>query len=204
MKKKLFAMAALVLLLTGVVAGTVAYFTRSMQTHNVITTGNIEIDLVETMLENGEEVPYPEDRVPGLMPGTTTSKIVRVHNIGPNPAWVRVKVAVKINDRLVDVSAEDSVLDIDFDTTGAWQQHGNYWYYTGKLEVKNNLRDDWYTVTPLFTSVKLLEETDNDYQNAEIRIDITAEGIQTQNNELTEGAAITSVWPAITIMDFIR
>ena len=163
MKKKLFAMAALVLLLTGVVAGTVAYFTRSMQTHNVITTGNIEIDLVETMLDKSDsdndgsttdEVSYPKTPVTGLMPSVTTSKIVRVHNIGPNPAWVRVKVAVKINDRLVDVSAENSVLDIDFDTTGAWQQHGNYWYYTGKLEVKNNLRDDWYTVTPLFTAVK--------------------------------------------------
>ena len=204
MKKKLFAMAALVLLLAGAVAGTVAYFTANKQTHNVITTGNIEIDLVETMLEDGKEVTYPEKPVPGLMPGVTTSKIVRVHNVGPNPAWVRVRVDVQIDGRKVDVSAADSPLAIDFDTT-KWEKHGGYYYYIEKLEPKPGLTGDWYTVTPLFTAVKLLETVDNAYQNAEIEISVTAEGIQSQNNELAAGESITSVWPAgIRILDFVR
>ena len=51
MKKKLFAIIALLVILTGVVAGTVAYFTGSATAHNVITSGHIDIDLVETMLD---------------------------------------------------------------------------------------------------------------------------------------------------------
>ena len=189
MKKKMFALIAVLMILTGVVAGTVAYFTRSTETHNVITSGHIDIDLVETMLDGNTEVPYTNP-VGGLMPGVTTSKIVRVHNVGPNPAWVRVKVEVEINDRKVDPMAEDSVLAIDLDTT-KWEKNGSYYYYKEKLAPLTD------KTIPLFTEVKLLEETGNDYQSADIKISVKAEGIQTQNNELAAGASITSVWPAL-------
>ena len=52
--------------------------------------------------------------------------------------------------------------------------------------VKEN---DWVEDFALFTAVKLLETADNAYKNAEIEISVKAEGIQSQNNELAEGAA---------------
>lgn len=196
MKKKMFALIALLVVLTGVAAGTVAYFTASKLTHNVITTGHIDIDLVETKLEGDKEEPYTNPTT-ALMPGVTTSKIVRVHNVGPNPAWVRVEVDVKINGESVDPTAEGSVLAIDFDTT-KWVKDGSYYYYKEKLAPLTD------KTIPLFTEVKLLEETGNDYQNARIEIDVSADGIQSENNELKAGKPITSVWPnGIEILKYL-
>ena len=195
MKKKTFALIALLVILTGVVAGTVAYNVIPKQVHNVITSGHIDIDLVETKLEGDKEVSYTNPTT-ALVPGVTTSKIVRVHNVGPNPAWVRVEVDVKINGESVDLTDDDAVLAIDFDTS-KWVNDGSYYYYKEKLAPTDK-------TIPLFTEVKLLEETGNDYQNARIEIDVSADGIQSENNELEAGKPITSVWPnGIEILKYL-
>lgn len=197
MKKKLFVIAMAVLLLAGVTAGTVAYFTTKTVAHNVITSGEIDIELVETMLTPEGEKEWDDQT--GIMPGVTTSKIVRIHNVGSNPAWVRVSVEVEINGKKVDLTEEGAVLTIDFDTTGKWEKHGDYYYYTEKLQPNTD------KTIPLFREVKLLETADNAYQNARIEIGVTAQGIQSQNNEREDDEDITSVWPlGVQIMEFLR
>lgn len=179
MKKKLFALAVLVIILAGTVTGTLAYYTTKTVAHNVITSGEIDIALVETQKEGNNEVPYPENPVGGIMPGQEHSKIVRIENVGTNPAWVRMKVVVEINDRKVDLSDEDSVLALDFNNT-EWEKKGNYYYYKKALTSQGSAGSE---TVPLFTTVRFAgEEMDNDYQNAKIEISVQAEGIQYQNN----------------------
>lgn len=193
MKKKMFALIAVLVLLTTVVAGTAAYVTKSEQTHNVITSGYVDIDLREFRLESEKEVPYG-DVVLGLMPGLSQPKIVRIYNVGEQNAWVRAKVDVTI--KAADgKSLPAGVLEIDFDNT-KWEEKDGYYYY------KEYLTKDGKTETPLFTQVKLKGAAGNEYQNAEIKVNVKAEAIQWQNNELEAGANITSVWPNVDIQHY--
>ena len=191
MKKKLFALATLVVILAALGTGTLAYFTSNATAHNVITSGEIDIDLVETMKKDGSIEPYPTEPVGGIMPGAAHSKIVEVANTGSNPAWVRVKVDVRINGETVDVNADGSVLSINFNET-QWVKIGGYYYYNAVLPAGET------TAAPLFTEVEFAgAEMGNEYQNARIEIDVQAYATQSQNNPIPEGGDVSDVkgWP---------
>ena len=50
MKNKLLVLGAMVCLIAILAAGTLAYFTTNAVTHNVITSGEIDISIVEKVL----------------------------------------------------------------------------------------------------------------------------------------------------------
>jgi len=179
MKKKMFVLAVLVIILAGTVTGTLAYFTTKTVAHNVITSGEIDIELVETMKKGDEEVPYPTNPVSGVMPGTDHSKIVRVENTGDHPAWVRVKVQVEINDKKVSLDDDPAILTLDFNTT-EWEKRDNYYYYKTVLAPQGSTGSE---TVPLFETVRFAgAEMGNEYQDAKIEISVSAEGIQYENN----------------------
>ena len=195
MKKKLFVLAVLAIILAGMASGTVAYFTAKGTAHNVITSGEIDIELVETMKDGNKEVPYPTNPVGGIMPGTEHSKIVRVENTGTNPAWVRVKVEAKINGDEVELT-DSSVLRIDFDDT-KWIEEDGYYYYADALVPGGK------TATPLFREIHFDGEgMDNAYQNARIEINVQAYATQSQNNPIPANGDVTDVkgWPKDNIL----
>lgn len=175
MKKKMYVIAAILVVLAILGSGTLAYFTTKVVTHNVITSGDIDIQLVETAIQNGQEGDYVNNST-GLMPGQDHSKIVKVRNTGSNPAWVRLKVQISITDA-TGKALSDAVLNIDYDTgtNGAWEEKDGAFYYKQKLDPGNLTK-------PLFRTVTLQDATGNDYQNARISITVQAEGIQYENN----------------------
>ena len=67
MKKKMYVIAAILVVLAILGSGTLAYFTTRVVTHNVITSGDIDIQLVETAIKNDQEVDYVNNST-GLMP----------------------------------------------------------------------------------------------------------------------------------------
>ena len=175
MKKKMYVIAAILVVLAILGTGTLAYFTTRVVTHNVITSGDIDIQLVETAIKNGQEVDYVNNST-GLMPGQDHSKIVKVRNTGSNPAWVRLKVQISITDE-TGKALSDAVLDIDYDTgiNGAWEEKDGAFYYKQKLDPGNLTK-------PLFRTVSFLKSAGDEYQNAKIGIAVQAEGIQYENN----------------------
>ena len=59
MKRKILIIAILIICLAGLTGGTIAYFTAEETTTNVITAGNLSIELVETSLDaEGETMPF--------------------------------------------------------------------------------------------------------------------------------------------------
>ena len=174
-KKKLFVMMALVIVIAILGTGTLAYFTTKAVVHNVITSSGVKIELVETMLENGEEKPFPEETVSGVMPGQEVSKIVRVTNRDAK-AWVRVRVTETINDR----PDRENLITMNCNLGKAptqWTQKGEWFYYNKPLE-------NGETTEPLFKGVTLAgKEMGNQYENATIDIVVEAEAIQYANNE---------------------
>ena len=187
MKKKILTIAGLLVCLSVSIAGSMAYFTAEEKVHNVITTGDIDIELVEWGNEERTD-PFPEDGVDGVMPGSVVTKIVEVKNTGSHAAWVRVKVekTIDLSGTEDDAKADLSLLAIDFNTSHWIAGKDGYYYYKDVLE-KDAVTE------PLFTSVTFEGAMDNLYQNAEAQIDVKAYAVQNANNPIPEGKDVTSV-----------
>ena len=192
MKRKLFTLAVIVICLSILAGGTFANFTTENTVHNVITSGKVDVELLETTdktdPETGEPLPFKD--VTGVMPGREVSKIVQVENVGTEPAYVRV--LVEKNIEMADGITEQpdlSLVKIDYDTT-KWTYADGYYYYNYELTPKD-------TTEPLFKSVKFAPGMGNEYQNSTAFVNVYVMAVQTKNNT-PEGGDVRNVegWPS--------
>lgn len=183
MKKKLLSLAFVILLLLSLVGyGTLAYTTVEGTATNVITSGGVKIALVETT-DSGR--PFPADGVHGVVPGTTQSKIVNVRNTGAHTAWVRVSVDVAI--LLANEGEPDTdLIRLDYNRTH-WREKDGYFYYLHPLKPGES------TEVPLFTKVTFDAGMGNMYQGSEARVTVCAMATQWANNGSTVWEA--KGWP---------
>lgn len=186
-KTKVLSAAVVAIALATVATGTLAYFTDSTIAHNVITSGAVDIDLIEKQLisgDNGEDtyVDYPTETIEGVMPGMQVSKIVTVQN-NEQKAWVRVKVTptITLNGQGTPNTA---FIELDFNEND-WEEGDDYWYYKKPL-------DEGKTTEPLFTTVTFSKDMGNEYQNCTVDIRVEAEAIQHAN--MTEAAMQSQGW----------
>ena len=187
-KKKLFAMMALVIVLAILGTGTLAYFTTRALVHNVITTGGVNIELEETMLnDKGQEIPFVDQT--GAMPGQEISKIVRVTNKDAE-AWIRIQVVETIDEK----ADSENVIRINYNLGTAptqWTEKDGWYYYNKPLA-------NGETTEPLFKGVTLAgREMDNKYQNKDIVVSVSAQAVQAANSAIPDGGNVTDVkgWP---------
>lgn len=189
MKKKLLYIAAILICLSIITSGTLAYFTTEDTARNVITTGGLEIELVEQQLVNGTLEPWTDSAIP-VMPATTVSKIVSVKSTEQN-AWVRVRYSLTVSDadgNKLDISAQEleNVIVIEPDTEN-WIEKDGWWYYRSAVRSGK-------TTTPLFEEVAFSgPHMDNKYQRCTVTIDVTAQAVQQANNGKTALEALG--WP---------
>ena len=186
------AVAACVALAAG---GTLAYFSAEETAHNVITTGGVDIELVEKVYAGvdgqGNAVYDDFEDVSGVTPGQTVSKIVTVKNIGETDAWVRVEVAKAIDLAAGREGAVDlALVEIECDTAH-WVDGGDgYWYYASKLAPGASTE-------PLFEAVRFLTTMDNLYQGSTVTVDVYAQAVQYKNNaDDTDDVLKASGWPS--------
>lgn len=193
-KKRIVSLAVILLCLSIMGTGTLAYFTDSTTAHNVITTGNIDIELQETQLQDGKEVAYNQE-VFGVMPGTDVSKIVRVSNEGNNDAWVRVAVTKQITLADGTLCKEDPNLIIRYNLGTAPEQ----WTYAQDKQTKeyyyyyNSILKAGQETTPLFKDVLFDRKMGNEYQNSTAQVYVYAQATQVDNNGTTVFEA--AGWP---------
>ena len=175
MKKKLLVCALLTCCLALMAYGTVAYFTSQDTATNVITAGNIKIELKEMAVQSdgGELIPF-EDQT-GVMPGAQISKIVTVVNTGSNEAYIRVAVekAIELAGD-AEGDADLSLVTMDMNKEH-WTEKDGYYYYNEPLEAGAETK-------PLFTTVSFTKEMDNLYQGSTAKIDVNAQATQAANN----------------------
>ena len=184
MKKKLLAVAVIAICLSLTAYGTWAYFTAEDIAHNVITSGDIDIELLEWADEE-KTIPFPEDGVSGVMPGMEVTKIAEVTNTGGNDAWIRVTVE-KSFTLAGSGTADPSLMVIDFDKDN-WTEKDGYYYYNVILKPGE-------TTTPLFASVSFdAAGMGNEYQKSTATVDVTAYAVQVANNG--ETALDAQGWP---------
>lgn len=182
LKWKTLVLALLLAALGTVSAGTLAYFTAEETAHNVITSGGVDIELIERI---DEDTLWPKDGVTGIMPGEDVAKIVTVKNTGASAAWIRVKVDVGITK--ADGTAGDPALIeiVDYNTRD-WTQKDGWWYY-------NKSAAPGAETEVLFTKVRFNTAMDNPYQNCKVSVDVSAQAVQTANNGASAPEA--AGWP---------
>jgi len=192
MKKKILLISALAALFAVAVSGTLAYFTADEVAHNIITSGSVEIDLVEkTQLPDGTLADFPQEGISGILPGMVVSKIVSVANTGLSEAWIRVKIEAKI------VSADGKELSgklpngspvMSFEISENWVEKDGYYYYKNPVAPGKNTDE-------LMKEVVFDLLMGNEYQNCTANLIVSAEAVQTANNGETVFEA--AGWPEI-------
>lgn len=191
MKKKILLAAAIVICMAIGAAGTLAYFTAEDTAHNVITSGNVKIELVEqTQDGDGNLTDFPKEGIHGIMPGAQVSKIVRVKNTGKNEAWIRVRVEAQLfnaDGSSLPQETPSGAPVLDFTMGENWHMDfDGYLYYAKPLAAGESTE-------VLFDTVRFAPEMDNAYQNCTANLVISAQAVQTANN----GDTVTQAadWP---------
>lgn len=185
-KKKILLLVSIILCLSCVTVGTLAYFTAAETVHNVITSGNVDIDLIEQSSTDDGLVPFED--MDGIVPGVTVSKIVSVKNTGVGTAWVRIAVEKEIQLAPgVEGDVDLALIELDIDTEN-WVEEDAYYYYTKPLAVGESTE-------PLFTTVTFDETMGNMYQKSKAFIDVRAEAVQVANNAEGETVFDALGWP---------
>lgn len=186
MKKKVFVCAFTVICLSTAAYGSTAYFSYEDKVTNVITAGNVKIDLQEWAIPDGGGDPVPFENVIDVLPGTEVSKIVQVKNTGGQAAWVRISLDKSI--RLADgVEGEIDLSLIDYDlNTEYWTEKDGCYYYNIALNPNE-------TSEPLFTKVIFSASMSNLYQHSKAVINVKAQATQVIHNGETVFEA--AGWP---------
>lgn len=168
--QKMLLVAAIVCCLTILAGGTLAYFTAEETAKNVITTGVLDMELVE-LGPDGKE--WPEGGVSGVMPGMEIEKKPFVKNIGGVDFWTRMRADVKVEKDGKELSNKY----VSFTVDGAdWIDGGDGWFYCKEK------------IAPLGESPMLFEEVEidkdmgNAYMDATIYVDVVAQAVQWKNN----------------------
>ncbi len=193
MKKKVLTVSILIILLAILGTGTLAAFTTSDTAHNVITSGRIDIELIEKTRQDGVLVDFPEGGISGVMPGADVSKIVSVQNTGTAPAWICVEVMQDITagGKALPIQLEDGtpVISYTVDET-KWvtvKEADSVCYYYREAVPSGE-------VTPiLFEEVHFAAKMDNRYQGCTAHIEIQAKAVQSDNNPIPAGGTAADV-----------
>ena len=173
MKKRLIGFSLILMMLAIIANSTIAYFTDQEEAINVITAGNIKIELNEMMKnENGDLIAYQNDMI--MVPNTTISKIVTVTNSGNQDAYVRIEVEKFIQTLNANNNLDPSVIEIAINDE-MWKELDGYYYYQAVLKPQQQSE-------PLFNEVYFRSDMGNEYQNCKAIIDIYAYSVQAKNN----------------------
>ena len=198
MKRKIFVLVIVVICLEIAVSGTIAYFTSDDTAHNIITSGGVEIKVVEKTLGKGNVlVDFPKDGIKGVMPGKTVSKIVQVKNTGNNEAWIRINVESTITNpagESLPLTIGENKKVIEYSILDGWVDGGDgYYYFQSPVEPEQ-------LTEALFKEVKFNLNMGNEYQNCAANIIINAQAVQTANNPSPEGGSVIDIrgWPSIS------
>ena len=174
LKQKILILSAVAICAAMTAYGTVAYFTAEDTARNVITAGNVKIELQEQMrTDDGSIVPFTDQM--DIMPGCEVSKIVQVKNTGDQPAWIRIAVQKDIQlAQGVEGEVDLTLISFDLDQEH-WSEKDGFYYYNTSLAPGQ-------TTEPLFQTVSFAKSMSNMYQHSQAIIQVDAQATQTANN----------------------
>lgn len=193
MKKKILVLALLAILSAMCVTGTFAYFVTDYDTHNVITSGGVHIEVILKELDSqGVEVDADSFELDKIMPGVPEDRILRFKNVGNNPMWLRAAISYKI------IGSDGNELPLTKDGTDLvwhvanskdWKLHSDgFYYYNDIVESRGQTKN-------LFEEINFHGSMGNEYTNCKIILTVLTHAVQSQHNG--DNAIEASGWPTI-------
>ena len=159
-----------------------AYYTTVGTATNVVTSGNITMQIHE---RTDQGTQFPTEGV-YVVPGDVVSKVVTVENVCEHPFYLRVKLVYGINSQ--ELPYEDCFkLNINSEN---WKLHDGWYYYTGILQPGEE--------TPhVFSHVEIVgDKVDTSYIGKTLQLTVVAHATQSENNPITDGQVYTAAgWP---------
>ena len=187
-KKKLTAgVAALILCITGVTYGTLAYFTDKDTRANVITIGHVTGTLTET------DEHMRDDNTTGKDPGDVLDKDPTVTlDKESEDAYVRVSINYEGLTKEQALAIENN-LDI---SAGWTKSEDGYYYYNEILSNKTGAINS----SKVFSKVTIPTECGNEIAGITFNINVKAEFIQSDNfTPVTDEAGNITGWGNVAI-----
>ena len=186
MKKKILYIAVIVISLAIIAAGTVAFFTEEVQARNVITTGRVDITVVDEFGTPGSPAPIL------VMPTAVLRRTAAVKTADDaSAAWVRGEVVITVLDEAGQPMPHtkeqlDEIITVKMNTAD-WTERDGWYYY--KESVKEG-----ETTALLFDEISFSgPNLGNEYQKATVYVTVNAQAIQKAHNGTT---ALDAYWPA--------
>lgn len=189
MKKKIFAMAVMLICISILASTTLAYFTDVETAHNVITSDGIDIAIEEWQETPAGLIPYPSQPIT-VMPGISVSKIVTVRNQDAQ-SFVRAKLVLTLKDtagKEMEITSEtmEKIIHLTMNAQG-WTEKDGWWYYGAAVNTGEATK-------PLMTGVSFDGfNITNEYQKCTLEIHVYAQAVQAANNG--ESALDAAGWP---------
>lgn len=178
MKKKIFAMAVMLICISILASTTLAYFTDVETARNVITSDGIDVAIEEWQETPAGLIPYPSQPIM-VMPGISVSKIVTVRNQDAQ-SFVRAKLVLTLKDSAgqeMEITTEtmEKIIHLTMNAQD-WTEKDGWWYYGAAVNTGE-------VTKPLMTEVSFDGfNITNKYQKCTLEIRVYAQAVQAANN----------------------
>lgn len=171
-KKKIFSLVVALALVGAVAVGaTLAYFTDSHTAKNVITMGNVDIDLDEPNFDPTPEGEEKDNKIEDITPGEEITKDPTITVADDSEdAYLRAKIEIT---GLGDEQKAELLKGINVDADHWYLGEDGYYYYQSIVKAKD--------VVVLFDKVKIPERWGNEVADLTFEIIVSAEAIQADN-----------------------
>lgn len=180
-RNKLLLAAVAAILITILTQPTLAYYTTIGRATNVVTSGDIQLQIIEKTADGSD---FPEEGV-FVIPGDIVSKQVSVGNVCDHPFYLRLQL---VSGATSEALTPDDCMKLDIDTE-KWTYKDGYYYYNSILQPNE--------ITPtLFTQVEIVGSmVDQSHAGSALTLTVNAYAVQSENNP-AEFPWEAAGWPA--------
>ena len=199
MRKKVALTAAAVAMVgTLAVGGTLAWFTDTETATNVVTVGNVDVKIDETgegeVNEDGDGLNYD------VMPGKTYEKNVDITNVGSNPAYMKAIITVSSNNENIPAAIKDGRISLgNLYEGGTWSDvAGGVQYVVYYNDEDNDFIAEKDDVWNLFDNFTFPKELGNEFENSTFNINVEVQAIQADNNPIPADDTVANIFDSIT------
>lgn len=180
-KARLLLAATCAILVTLFTQPTVAYYTAVGTATNVVTSGDICMQIHEKTADGSD---FPQEGV-YVIPGDIVSKQVSVENICTHPFYLRIKL---VGGTTNEALPPDECLKMNIDVQN-WTFVDGYYYY-------NKILQPGETTAALLTQVEIVgSKVDMSHISSILSLTVNAYAVQSENNP-AEHPWNAAGWPA--------